>query len=425
MALSGDRATQRFRIDLAWNYASLMILGASGITLNVVIGLFYDSETLGVFNQVVAAYIFFSMLASGGINFSILRAIAERAGDRDACAGVLVGAVVPTVVLSAAMTTAFWFSADTIAGWLQSEAVAQGIRAVSVGLFFFAINKVLISAVNGLRRMRAFAVFQALRWLLVLFGLLMAVALSVPGPWLAGVFTFGETTLFVLLIIEVSRQLPWWRRCSWRPWVRRHLTFGGKSVLSGVLLELNSRVDILMLGYFLDDAKVGVYSYAALFAEGFFQVLVVLKNNYNPILARHIADRRLEELQQIIRRGRNRTYIALFVMGIAAVLVYPVLLDLLTNKPEFQFSEAPFSILVAGIVLAAGYLPFQNLLSMANFPAWHSLLIGLVVLFNIVANASLIPVWGINGAAVATASAFTVSALLLRIMVRSLVGLKI
>ncbi|HHQ14847.1 MAG TPA: hypothetical protein ENK16_07435, partial [Chromatiales bacterium] len=397
MAPSGDRAAQRFKVDLAWNYASLMILGASGITLNIVIGLFYDSETLGVFNQVVAAYIFFSMLASGGINFSILRAIAKQATDREACAAVLVGAVIPTIVLSGVMTAAFWFSADTIAGWLQSEAVAQGMRAVSVGLFFFAINKVLISAVNGLRRMRAFAVFQALRWLLVLLGLLMAVALSAPGPWLAGVFTFGETTLFVLLVIEVSRQLPWWRQCHWQPWVGQHLAFGVKSVLSGVLLELNSRVDILMLGYFLDDAKVGVYSYAALFAEGFFQVLVVLKNNYNPILARYIADRRLEELQQIIHRGRNRTYIALFVTGLVAVLVYPVLLDLLTNKPDFQLSKMPFSILVAGIVLAAGYLPFQNLLSMANFPAWHSLLIGLVVLFNIIANATLIPVWGING----------------------------
>ncbi len=425
MPLSGDRATDRFKVDLAWNYASLVILGASGITLNVMIGLFYDSETLGVFNQVVAAYIFFSMLASGGINFSILRSIAERAGDRDACAAVLLGAVVPTVVLSAIMTTAFWFSADTVAGWLQSPAVAQGMRMVSAGLFFFAINKVLISAVNGLRHMRAFAVFQALRWLLVLCGLLIAVALSVPGPWLAGVFTFGETTLFVLLVIEVSRQLPWWKQRGWLPWISRHLAFGVKSVLSGVLLELNSRVDILMLGYFLDDAKVGVYSYAALFAEGFFQVLVVLKNNYNPILARHIADRRLEELRQIIRTGRNRIYVALFVAGVFAILVYPLLLDLLTNKPEFRLSETPFSILVAGIVLAAGYLPFQNLLSMANFPAWHSLLISLVVLFNIVANASLIPVWGINGAAVATAAAFVVSAFLLRTMAGRLVGLKI
>jgi len=425
MTRPGDSARDRFKVDLAWNYASLVILGASGITLNIVIGLFYDSETLGVFNQVVAAYIFFSMLASGGINFSLLRSIAEQADDRDACAAMLLGAVVPTIILSASVTTVFWFSADTVAAWLQSEAVARGMRAVSVGLFFFAINKVLISAVNGLRRMRAFAVFQALRWLLILCGLLIAVALSVPGPWLAGVFTLGETALFMLLAIEVSKQLPWWRQRSWQPWMARHLSFGARSVLSGVLLELNSRVDILMLGYFLDDAKVGIYSYAALFAEGFFQVLVVLKNNYNPVLARHIADRRLSALQQIIRKGRNRIYLTLFVAGILAVLVYPVLLDLLTNKPEFRLSYVPFSILVAGIVFAAGYLPFQNLLSMANFPAWHSLLISLVVLFNIVANAILIPVWGINGAAIATASAFTVSAFLLRIMARSLVGIKI
>ncbi len=415
----------RFRVDLAWNYASLIVLGISGITLNVVIGLYYDSATLGVFNQVFAAYIFFSMLASGGLNFSVLRVIAEHADDRNHCVSVLCGALVPAAILSSAVAVLFWWSADSIAAWLDSEAVADGIRAASVGLFFFAFNKVLLAAVNGLRRMRAFAVYQALRYVLLLIGLLLAVGFDVPGPWLAAVFSFAEAILFAVLAVEISTQVAWWRGGDWRLWARRHFSFGIKSVLSGILLELNSRVDILMLGYFLDDSEVGIYSYAALFAEGFFQLLVVLRNNYNPVLARHLSSGRLRELELLIRHGRNRTWLAVAVAGIVAILAYPLALDILTNKPAFQASLYPFAILIGGIIVAAGYLPFQNTLSMANLPGWHSIFMLLVVAFNIIANAILIPDFGIRGAAGATACAFIVSVLLLRLMARRLVGLRI
>lgn len=424
MTQPGEEAN-RFRVDLAWNFASLFVLAASGITLNVVIGRAYDSATLGVFNQVFAAFIFFSMAASGGLNFSVLRTIAEKAHDRAACAPVMFGAIVPAVALSATVALLFWWSAGPIAALLDSEPVASGIRAATPGLFFFALNKVLLAATNGLRRMRAFAVYQALRYVLILGGLLLAVALAVPGAWLAGVFTFGETVLFVVLVVEVATQVPWWRGRGWPLWSREHLRFGARSVLSGIILELNSRVDILMLGYFLNDAKVGVYSYAAMFAEGFFQLLVVLRNNYNPILARHIGEGRLQELQAIVRRGRIRTYLLMPALGVAAMLVYPWILAVLTNKPEFQDSHEPFVILVIGILLSAGYQPFASTLAMANLPGWHTLYMCVVVASNIVANAVLIPLWGMNGAAAGTALALVISALVLRLLARRLVRLHI
>ena len=70
-----------FRINLIWNYSSLIFLAISGIAINILISIFYSPETLGVFNQVLAGYIVFSMLGSGGINFSVLRAIQSNIKD--------------------------------------------------------------------------------------------------------------------------------------------------------------------------------------------------------------------------------------------------------------------------------------------------------------------------------------------------------
>ena len=72
-------ARKKFSADVAWNVGSLAVLGVSGILLNVLIGRCYDEAALGVFNQALAAYIFFSQLAVGVTMTTINRHL-EAAG---------------------------------------------------------------------------------------------------------------------------------------------------------------------------------------------------------------------------------------------------------------------------------------------------------------------------------------------------------
>jgi O-antigen/teichoic acid export membrane protein len=80
---------------------------------------------------------------------------------------------------------------------------------------------------------------------------------------------------------------------------------------------------------------------------------------------------------------------------------------------------------MAGIALASAYLPFAQTLLMADRPGRHTLYMGFVVLTNVVANALLIPRFAIEGAALGTAISLLCSALYLRVMVRSQVGVRI
>ena len=193
---------------------------------------------------------------------------------------------------------------------------------------------------------------------------------------------------------------------------------------SGMLLELNSRVDVLMLGLFLDDGKVGVYSFAAFVAEGVYQVLVVLQNNYNPILAEHISAGRLRELEPIVHKGRRVTYALFTVVALLAFGGFPVLLQVL-ERPEFAAGWIPFGLILAGMLFASGYMPFAQTLLMANRPGWHTLMMSSVVLVNVFGNAALIPVLGLEGAAAATGMCLVCATLVLRDMVNRLVGLNL
>lgn len=423
-----DERKRRFGEAVVWNLASIAVLGVSGILLNLLILGSYDESTLGVFNQALAAYIFFSQLAVGGINASVLRAIAEEKDDARRVADVVAGGYALTIGLAFCAAVLLWLLRTPIAGWLDSPDTAIGIAACAPGIFFFALNKVGLAVVNGRQRMRAFAVYTSLRYLLILVALLGFQLFDVErthGAQLAFVFTFAESVLFLILGPEVLAVLRARWSTAWSHWTRTHLAYGVKSCASGVLLELNARVDVLMIGHFMADRFVGIYTIAAMVAEGVYQLLVVLQNMYNPIVARELAARRVDELLATIKKARRLVYAGMVVVGGIAVLVYPYVVPLLSDKPGVLESTVPFAWLALGIVLASGYTPFAQTLLMANQPAWHTLYMTVTVLLNVIGNSILIPRLGLAGAAISTSTAMFASVFVLKVLVRRRVGLRL
>jgi len=422
-----DPGSGRFQRDVAWNVASLVVLAASGIALNVLIGDLYGPATLGVFSQVMAAYVFFSQLGVGGVNLSALKSIAQDPENRQRTTSIAVGSLVLALALSSLAALAFLLMREPVSRWLDSPGVAAGMTAAAPGLFFFGLNKVLMSVVNGLRRMRAFAVFTSLRYGLILAGLFVWVRQDparARGDELAFVFTFAEGILFLVLVVEVGRQLRFPVHGDWKDWVPAHFAYGARSFASGILLELNSRVDVWMIGIFMADGAVGIYAVAGMMAEGMFQLLAVLQNNMNPILARQIAEGRREEMRATIVKGRRWTYLGMAGVAAVAIAVFPRVIGLLYADPAFAQSWAPFALLMLGILSASGYIPFGQILLMAGKPGWHSAYIAATVALNVLLNWILIPHYGLAGAAGATALSVCASVFFLKAIVRAQVGVR-
>jgi O-antigen/teichoic acid export membrane protein len=276
--------------------------------------------------------------------------------------------------------------------------------------------------------MRTFAACTALRYALIPVGLLLWIARDAQrtkSDGLAFVFTFSEGILFLVLAIEVARQLRFPVGGAWKDWLAPHFAYGTKSLASGVLLELNAKVDVWIIGFFLADQDVGVYAMAAMVAEGIYQLLVVLQNNCNPLLARQIAGKDWQGLRALVQRVRGRTYLGMAAVALVAVLLFPTLVDLLAANRGYETARVPFALLAAGIVLASGYIPFGQTLLMAGFPGWHSFFMVATVAVNVAGNVLLVPRLGISGAAAATAISMLASVFLLRGLVRARVGVRI
>ena len=90
---------------------------------------------------------------------------------------------------------------------------------------------------------------------------------------------------------------------------------------------------------------------------------------------------------------------------------------------EFLVGWSCLGILLIGIFLSSGFVPFNETLNQAGYPGSQSVLVSLTVLSNIVLNAILIPRLGINGAALATSCSFLLNAFYLFILVKRKVKL--
>ncbi len=417
---------EKFNVDVLWNVGSLVVLGVSGIVINILIAAYLGAEALGIFNQVFAIYIMLSQISVGGLHFSVLKNISHHERDRRNCTDIASSALILALILAGIVSAATYFLSDLAGAVLESPGVSAGLALAAPGLLFFSLNKILLNVLNAVRSMKAFAVFQALRFIFILLAVIALLAIDSPRENLAFSLTASEVLLFLLLIVYVHcRVLPLRVSAGVRNWFANHLSFGFLGFFSGVLSEMNTRVDVLMLGFFCHDAVVGIYSFAAIVAEGICQLPLVVRRNLDPLLGQCFAEHDQARIRRMASKVKKVVYCLMGAIGLTAVLAYPLVLTLFIPGSEFAASWAVFAILLAGIVLNSGFRPFLGILLQGGRPGMHTLLVLLVVGANILLNAMLIPVLGIIGAATATALVYVLEAFLIVAFARRLFGVKL
>ena len=112
-------------------------------------------------------------------------------------------------------------------------------------------------------------------------------------------------------------------------------------------------------------------------------------------------------------------------IGVVMVVLHPTLIGLLGADAAFGEGRLVLAVLLVGIVIAAGYVPFGLLLAHAGQPLEQTGFVALLAVLNLAGNLVLIPRFGLLGAAIATAAVNAVSVPLLRAVAASRLGVAI
>lgn len=389
---------------LVANYVATAVAGASGLILNFIVASAEGADGLGLFSQLYVAFVIAAQPATAGLHYATLRWTAISAlGASHAIAGRALRAVVPIASI-VAITLAL--SAPVLAALTDSAGLEPAVRLAAAGLVFHAVNKVLMAHANGRRDMAMYAFMQGLRVVFLVVAV-AAVLLTSDDPSRLGLaFPIGEGGLTAVLGVTTLRSRVTARRDATVPASRTLLAFGLRSFGGGLVQELNARVDVVVLSVLVSDAEVGVYTLAATAIEGAFQLLIVLRNNINPVLARALNTGDRSTVEQLARRYRHHILAVAATLWLAVAVAFRPAVGLVGLSSDFEAAWGPLLILATGLGTVSILLPFDQIFLLGGRPTLQTAIALAVVVANIGLNVVLVQWIGIEGAALSTAVAF-------------------
>ncbi|MGB2965675.1 MAG: oligosaccharide flippase family protein [Anaerolineales bacterium] len=415
-----------FSIDVFWNVLSLLVLALGGFLVNALVVYFEGEATLGVFNQVFAVYTIASQIGVGGIQFSILKTISHNQDNKEECTNQAISGLLLVFLITLPISFGSWLLAEPIGKMLESPDTAIGIRLISFGLMFFTLNKVLINVINGLSLMKVFAIFRALRYGFIPIFVVLLFVTGRGGAYLTLSLSLTELVLFFIQIVYVfGWVLPWQWPKNLGFYLREHLSFGIKGMFSGVLTSLNNKVDVLMLGYFTSDARVGIYAFAAMLADGASQLPSTIRWNLDPILGRKFSEGKIPEITSISKRVRRVFVPVMIVISILVVVLYPLLIRIIAPGTDIKLSWTVFSIIMVGVLINSSYRPMKGIFLQTGRPIIHTLVVVGLIVSDALLNLIAIPKFEILGAAVVTSFTYILEAILVYAVARWVLSIKI
>jgi O-antigen/teichoic acid export membrane protein len=242
-----------------------------------------------------------------------------------------------------------------------------------------------------------------------IFGVMLLRSVSI-----AIAFFIGIVFLIQTVPRAVAKATPEYSTSEWSKGIWPFLLISATHVI-------NSRADILMLGFQSGPEAVGIYTVASRGAEFIVFVLMAVNTAIGPKISQCYAKRDMQTLQKIITTSTRAVFIGSVPIALGLIFFGHYFLQVFGT--EFVQGYWALRILCIGQLISAGAGSVGLLLDMTGHEKDSALGIGLSAGLNIVLNALLIPELGAEGAAIATASSLIFWNVFLLVRVQKRLGI--
>lgn len=202
-------------------------------------------------------------------------------------------------------------------------------------------------------------------------------------------------------------------------WLKSSIPIG----LAGALNYINGQSDILVLGMFREDAEVGVYRVAMQMSIFVTFGLLVMNNVQAPHIAHLYSSNDRQRLQRMVTQS-SRATLAFTLPVVLTLVIFGREFIRLAFGEEFSAAYWPMVILCAGQAFNAAMGPVVWLLNMTGHERDTTRGIAMAAMINVVLNFTLVPMWGMLGAATSTSVTVMTLTLMLRRRVYQRTGIR-
>ncbi|RME61016.1 hypothetical protein D6779_00960 [Candidatus Parcubacteria bacterium] len=317
-------------------------------------------------------------------------------------------------VLSGVTFGGLWFAgADQLAQWLHKTSMTIFFRLFAVALPMYVALRILSAATRISKNMIYTVLAEEVVPGMVNIGaiwVLVGLAKWVPGSVLALALSFfGGAWLSWIFVVQLY-SVSWHGLGKILKGVKSLLRFSFSVMIGSGLGSLFFLMDRLFVGYFLPPDTVGRYQTAALLTALFVHLLASLKVAMAPLVSEAV---RQEDYAGLERTYTNTTRWLLIVVSPLVLLLLLAPRDIMVFGfgQNYAGAEQIMLILLAGQLLNLLTGVVDILLIMSGNPGeWVKVMLFSMGI-NVILQVVLIPKWGAQGAAWATAASLGLASL--------------
>jgi O-antigen/teichoic acid export membrane protein len=416
---------RRFVLDVGYSFASLAISAAVHFGLRVFLAQYMGDKDLGLYTLAFTVYSIGMLLGAFGIGNALTKYVAEFREDAPRTSALLTNGIIQSFAIGSIMGLLLYGGASAIANrFFEMPELGALLRIVAIALPFIAMEKATLGFWNGLRQMRLFAIINILQNILIVA---LTVVLVLSGYGLEGAawgLVLPVVVLSIASVFMVRHALVIPRLSSFIPSTKLLIAFGVFVVLGNGIGWLQSHTDSVMIGYFMEDADVGVYAAAVTLSQAIWLPCQALQMVTGPTIATLWGKGDKAGIEKLVNDTLRLTAGFIIPVAFAAVILAPDLLRLIFGE-AFVTATNSLRFLLLGSVFLAVWASVGSVLSSTAYVRAIFILTGVSWLANVLLNALLIPPLGIAGAAIATACAEFLMVLLQLYFTQRLVGIRI
>ncbi len=393
--IRASSSLQEIILNTSWLFGDRILRMGVGVIVGIWVARYLGPEMFGLLNYATAFVALFGVLATLGLNSIVVRDLVQNSESTNEVLGtsfilqlfggllayVLVVLVIyfakPEDELARTVVIILGFSLvfrcfDTVRYWFESRVQSKYIVWVENGIFLFlALTQGVLVLLQ--------APFMAFVWVNFANAILVATGLLYVYTLYAGSVTSWGIDL---------------------RYARALLKEGWPLLLSGIAIMVYMRIDQIMLGQMLGNEAVGIYSVAIRMSEVWYFIPVAIVASVFPAVIKA-----KEKSTGLYQKRLQNLYDLMVLVGLSVAIpmsfVAGYLIVMLFGKDYVAAGTVLAIHIWAGVFVSLSVVNTKWLI-LDGFQKniFYMALFGAVI--NVAANWLLIPLLGINGAALGT-----------------------
>ncbi|MEH7384302.1 flippase [Bacillus sp. JJ1521] len=289
-----------------------------------------------------------------------------------------------------------------------SEIDPAYLYLILAGLPFMFLMTFLQTVFQGLENFKMFntiLVIQQFSNLLFVAVLIVVFDFHLFGSLLAFMIGFAITVVVIFIVFITKYNVTIHIKYFSVPFLKKTIGYGLKAHVSNMMTFLNYRLDLLLVGYFLNLSSVGIYSAALNVGER----ISIFSQAISSVLLPRVASLDTTEGRNKITTIVTRN-LTLFIILLSLVLFFlsDFVFQLLFG-PKYSSSSIILKLLLPGLAVLSIEKVLSNDLAGRGKPELNMYVSFVNVILNVILNLILIPPYGIEGAAIASTITYIIS----------------